>query len=168
MSKTKNEKEDSEKTDVILPEQAELDAVKRIGEWMDTIHNNITTLVYACCPKELWDRKGGDVELELVGAEDREELPDGLYLTDIPSGLEEEYKTPMALAVAHIGRRPSEGIKYMPYFVNMVFSPPSATERAAARGEVRKWSESEDADEDTKEWCEEILRLGKEGKLTEE
>lgn len=159
--------QNEEESKIILPEKAELEHVKNIGIWLDGVHNNLSTILYASCPAELWERKGGDIELELVGAEDREELPDGLYLTDAPAGLSDEFRAPLAISTAHIGRRPEEGVKYMAYFVNMVFPAPSATERAAARGAVREWAEEASDSPDVQEWADDLLRLGTEGKMAD-
>lgn len=120
--------------------------------WLDGVKNDVSQVMYAVMPKELWDGVPDKLlSVELLGASKHPMIPDGMYLLDLPKGLDRKYRDPAALAVAHLALAPRT-IRFLPEVMSILLPEPTSHDRMGAKIFLRELATKHANDADILEW----------------
>lgn len=120
--------------------------------WIDEIRNIVSSVLYAVMPKELWDTAPDKLlSVELLGSCNHSQLPNGMYLLDLPEGADSKYKNPVARALAFLAQAPKT-LRFVPEVMSILLPEPTSHDRMGAKIFLRDMAKQHENDKDVLEW----------------
>lgn len=129
---------------------------ERFTAWLADFKIAVTHIFFAISPDDLWDNAKATVQINLVGNNSRTTLAQGMYCIDLPLGVDDKYRDPVALAVAHFGECPPD-VPRVPDLMAIILNKPTAHERFSAKDFLHKLAEANKDKPDIVEWASELV-----------
>lgn len=129
--------------------------------WIDYLREIAMNIFYTITPSEVWEQQE-NIDVVFVGCGDRQPnspaIAPGMYAIDLPVGIPDKYRDPVAMAMQHFGKVPA-GLPqmYIPVTMYTKLPKPSAHERMAAKVFLHKVKEEYKDNAEIMEWAEQLV-----------